>query len=207
MIPPAAAPVDGGRIGRCPARGGKSKTPPRPQWLCATGRTRITSRTTGRCRRLSTRCRPGSGPGPPTKSSTTSPRHSAGQLWRDHDRLLWVEIQTAAVEPSGWRLIVPLVDADQGRLSPAAGGPDRPLTSPRPPHHGRPRQRPRRTRRPPQRYPARGPARRARSVYRPSLLATPDVIVAAAADHARTSRRCRPAPAAPRSSSRRRRAH
>jgi hypothetical protein len=102
---------------------------------------------------------------------------SAGQLWRDHDGLLWVEIQTAAVEPSGWRLMVPLVDADQGSLSPAAGGPDRPLASPRPPHHGRPRQRPRRTRRPPQRYPARGPARRARSVYRPALLATPGGIV------------------------------
>jgi hypothetical protein len=43
---------------------------------------------------------------------------SAGQLWRRHDGLLWVEIQTAAVEPSGWRLMVPLVDADQAVPAP-----------------------------------------------------------------------------------------
>ncbi len=34
---------------------------------------------------------------------------SAGQIWRRDDRLTWVEIQTAAVEGSGWRLMIPLV--------------------------------------------------------------------------------------------------
>ncbi len=34
---------------------------------------------------------------------------SAGQVWRRPDGLRWVEIQAAAVEPSGWRLMVPLV--------------------------------------------------------------------------------------------------
>jgi hypothetical protein len=35
---------------------------------------------------------------------------SAGQVWRRHDGLLWVELQTAAIEVSGWRLMAPLVD-------------------------------------------------------------------------------------------------
>lgn len=35
---------------------------------------------------------------------------SAGQIWVRPDGLPWVEIQTAAVDPSGWRLMVPLVD-------------------------------------------------------------------------------------------------
>ncbi len=34
---------------------------------------------------------------------------SAGQLWGRPDGLRWVEVQVAAVEPSGWRLMVPLV--------------------------------------------------------------------------------------------------
>lgn len=38
---------------------------------------------------------------------------SAGQLWRRHDGLVWVEVQAAGVEPSGWRLMIPLVTADQ----------------------------------------------------------------------------------------------
>jgi hypothetical protein len=35
---------------------------------------------------------------------------SAGQIWQRPDGLRWVEIQAVAVEPSGWRLMVPLVD-------------------------------------------------------------------------------------------------
>jgi hypothetical protein len=35
---------------------------------------------------------------------------SAGQVWRRHDGLLWVELQTSAIEGSGWRLMAPLVD-------------------------------------------------------------------------------------------------
>lgn len=35
---------------------------------------------------------------------------SAGQIWRRPDGLRWVEIQAGAMEPSGWRIIVPLVD-------------------------------------------------------------------------------------------------
>ncbi len=34
---------------------------------------------------------------------------SAGQIWRRADGLRWVEVQAAAVEPSGWRLMIPLV--------------------------------------------------------------------------------------------------
>lgn len=36
---------------------------------------------------------------------------SAGQVWRRPDSTTWVEVQAAAMEPSGWRLVVPLVDA------------------------------------------------------------------------------------------------
>lgn len=43
---------------------------------------------------------------------------SAGQVWRRHDGLLWVEVQTGAVEPSRWRLVVPLVEADQAVAAP-----------------------------------------------------------------------------------------
>jgi hypothetical protein len=35
---------------------------------------------------------------------------SAGQVWRRADGLLWVELQTAAIDGSGWRLMAPLVD-------------------------------------------------------------------------------------------------
>lgn len=38
---------------------------------------------------------------------------TAGQVWRRPDGLRWVEIQTAAMEPSGWRIMVPLVEPDQ----------------------------------------------------------------------------------------------
>lgn len=35
---------------------------------------------------------------------------SAGQVWQRADGLLWVEVQVAALEPSGWRLMIPLTD-------------------------------------------------------------------------------------------------
>lgn len=37
---------------------------------------------------------------------------TAGQVWQRPDGLRWVEVQSEAVEPSGWRLMVPLVDGD-----------------------------------------------------------------------------------------------
>ena len=43
---------------------------------------------------------------------------SAGQVWRRHDGLLWVEVQTEGVEPSGWRLVVPVVEADEAVAAP-----------------------------------------------------------------------------------------
>lgn len=43
---------------------------------------------------------------------------SARQVWRRPDGLVWVEIQTDAVEPSGWRLMIPLVDRDQADPAP-----------------------------------------------------------------------------------------
>lgn len=38
---------------------------------------------------------------------------SAGKLWRRADGLRWVEVQAAHVDPSGWRLMVPLVGLDE----------------------------------------------------------------------------------------------
>lgn len=43
---------------------------------------------------------------------------SAGQVWQRPDGLLWVEVQAAAVDASGWRLMVPLVDADEATEAP-----------------------------------------------------------------------------------------
>lgn len=43
---------------------------------------------------------------------------SAGQIWRRPDGLQWVEVQAAAVEPSGWRLMIPLVDLDDAPDAP-----------------------------------------------------------------------------------------
>ena len=43
---------------------------------------------------------------------------TAGQVWQRPDGLLWVELQTAAVDVSGWRLMVPLVDADDALAAP-----------------------------------------------------------------------------------------
>ena len=34
---------------------------------------------------------------------------TAGQIWQRPDGECWVETQTAAVDPSGWRLMIPLV--------------------------------------------------------------------------------------------------
>ncbi len=35
---------------------------------------------------------------------------STGEIWRRPDGLRWVEVQRPAVEASGWRLMVPLVE-------------------------------------------------------------------------------------------------
>lgn len=43
---------------------------------------------------------------------------SAGQVWRRPDGLRWGEVQAAAVEPSGWRLMVPLVALDEAPYAP-----------------------------------------------------------------------------------------
>ena len=43
---------------------------------------------------------------------------TAGQVWQRRDGLAWVEVQTAAVDASGWRLMVPLVDADDAVAAP-----------------------------------------------------------------------------------------
>lgn len=36
---------------------------------------------------------------------------SAGKVWRRRDGTICVEVQATAMEPSGWRLVVPLVEA------------------------------------------------------------------------------------------------
>lgn len=43
---------------------------------------------------------------------------SAGQIWQRPDGLAWVEVQTAAVDPSGWRLMIPLVALDDAPDAP-----------------------------------------------------------------------------------------
>ena len=43
---------------------------------------------------------------------------TAGQVWRRPDGLHWVEIQAEAMEPSGWRLLVPLVEVDDAPDAP-----------------------------------------------------------------------------------------
>lgn len=43
---------------------------------------------------------------------------TAGQVWRRDDGLRWAEIQTEAMEPSGWRLMVPLVGPDAAPEAP-----------------------------------------------------------------------------------------
>ncbi len=43
---------------------------------------------------------------------------SAGQVWRRPDGLRWVEIQAALVDPSGWRLMVPLAEHNEAPDAP-----------------------------------------------------------------------------------------
>ena len=43
---------------------------------------------------------------------------TAGQIWRRLDGLRWVEIQADAMEASGWRLMVPLVEVDDAPDAP-----------------------------------------------------------------------------------------
>ena len=43
---------------------------------------------------------------------------TAGQIWQRDDGLRWVEIQADAMEPSGWRLMVPLVGRDDAPDAP-----------------------------------------------------------------------------------------
>lgn len=43
---------------------------------------------------------------------------SAGQVWQRPDGLAWVEVQAAAVDASGWRLMVPLVNVDDALPAP-----------------------------------------------------------------------------------------
>ena len=43
---------------------------------------------------------------------------SAGQIWQRPDGQLWVEVQVAAVEPSGWRLMIPLVQLSEAPDAP-----------------------------------------------------------------------------------------
>ena len=43
---------------------------------------------------------------------------SAGQVWTRANGLRWVEVQAEAMEPSGWRLMVPLVDLDDAPDAP-----------------------------------------------------------------------------------------
>ncbi len=43
---------------------------------------------------------------------------TVGQIWRRPDGLRWVEIQAEAMEPSGWRLMVPLVSLDDAPDAP-----------------------------------------------------------------------------------------
>lgn len=43
---------------------------------------------------------------------------SAGQIWQRPNGLRWVEVQTPATEPSGWRLMVPLLEPPDAPLAP-----------------------------------------------------------------------------------------
>lgn len=43
---------------------------------------------------------------------------TAGQVWRRRDGVRWVEVQAATVEPSGWHLMVPLVDVSEAPEAP-----------------------------------------------------------------------------------------
>lgn len=43
---------------------------------------------------------------------------SAGQVWQRRDGLKWVEVQATGLEPSGWRLMIPLADPDAATAAP-----------------------------------------------------------------------------------------
>lgn len=43
---------------------------------------------------------------------------SAGQVWRRANGLRWVEVQAEPMEPSGWRIMVPLVELDDAPDAP-----------------------------------------------------------------------------------------
>lgn len=43
---------------------------------------------------------------------------SAGQVWARANGMRWVEVQTEPMEPSGWRLMVPLVELDDAPDAP-----------------------------------------------------------------------------------------
>jgi hypothetical protein len=43
---------------------------------------------------------------------------TAGQVWTRANGLRWVEVQAEAMEPSGWRLMVPLVELDDAPDAP-----------------------------------------------------------------------------------------
>ena len=43
---------------------------------------------------------------------------TAGQVWTRANGLRWVEVQAETMEPSGWRLMVPLVDLDDAPDAP-----------------------------------------------------------------------------------------
>ena len=43
---------------------------------------------------------------------------SAGEVWTRANGMRWVEVQAEAMEPSGWRLMVPLVRLDDAPDAP-----------------------------------------------------------------------------------------
>lgn len=43
---------------------------------------------------------------------------SAGQVWTRANGIQWVEVQAEPMEPSGWRLMVPLVNLDDAPDAP-----------------------------------------------------------------------------------------
>lgn len=43
---------------------------------------------------------------------------TAGTVWRRADGLTWVEIQAEAIEPSGWRVLVPMFEPTEAPEAP-----------------------------------------------------------------------------------------
>jgi hypothetical protein len=43
---------------------------------------------------------------------------TAGEVWTRANGMRWVEVQAEPMEPSGWRLMVPLVDLDDAPDAP-----------------------------------------------------------------------------------------